>query len=80
MKSKDVIVFHRNGTPGMRFSLSSEAKKKLNRELRDENIRIAEERGLERVIHDKTIRLEVQLTPAQIRRKLRGGKHGKEDN
>lgn len=82
-----IIYFHRNGSPGMRFNLTPEKKKALNRKLRDENIRIAEERkrkGLAAVIascvdlntENSEQSTEIHLTPEQIRRKLRGGKRG----
>lgn len=76
---KDPIVyFHRNRVIGTRFSLSTEAKKKLNRKLRDENIQIAEERTREDLVDNFKESIQIQLTPAQIRRKLRGGKRGTE--
>jgi hypothetical protein len=80
MKSKDVIVFHRDGTPGMRFSLEKETRKKLTRKLRDENIRIAEERGREDLAENFKGSIEINLTPSEIREKLKGGKHGKKEN
>jgi len=80
MNKELIIYFHRNGKPGCRFSLNPEKKKKLTRELRDENIRIAEERGREDLIENFKESIEINLTPSQIRKKLKGGKHAKKEN
>lgn len=74
-----IIYFHRNGKPGMRFNLTPERKKELTRKLRDENIRIAEERGRDELVENFQESIKIDLTPAEIRDKLRGGNHGKQE-
>jgi hypothetical protein len=81
MMNKDpIIYFHRDGKPGFRFSLNPEKKRKLTQQLRDENIRIAEERGREDLAENFKGSIEINLTPSEIREKLKGGKHGKKEN
>lgn len=75
-----VIYFHRNGKPGCRFSMDPEKKRQLNRELRDENIRIAEVRGREELVENFQEAIDLGCTPTQIRKKLRGGQHGKKED
>ena len=72
-----IIYFHRDGNPGMRFSMSPERKKELTRQLRDENIRIAEERGRNELVENFKDSIKIDLTPAQIRTKLKGGSRGR---
>ena len=72
-----IIYFHRNGNPGMRSNLTPERRKELTRQLRDENIRIEAERGREELVENFKESIEINLTPAEIREKLKGGKHGR---
>lgn len=75
-----IAYFHRDGKPGMVINFTPEKKKELTRKLRDENIRIEEERGREELIENSRKPIKFNLTPAEIREKLRGGKHGKQKN
>lgn len=74
-----IAYFHRDGKPGMRFTLTPERRKELTRKLRDENIRIEEERGREELVENFKESIEIHLTPAEIREKLRGGKHERQE-
>ena len=72
-----IIYFHRDGNPGMRFNLTPERRKELTRKLRDENIQIEEERGREDLVENFKETVEIKLSPAEIREKLKGGKHAR---
>ena len=56
-----------------------ERRKELTRKLRDENIRIAEERAKEIPVDNSEESDNAHLTPSQIREKLKGGKHERQE-
>jgi len=64
---------------GVKIRLVTERKKALNRKLRDENIRISEERGREDLAGNSGESIKFNLTPAEIREKLRGGQRGRKE-
>ena len=62
---------------GVKTRLTPERKKALNRKLRDENIQIEEERGREDLVENFKETVEIKLSTAEIREKLKGGHHGR---
>lgn len=60
--------------------MNEETRKKLTLELRDANIRIFEERGSPTLRQDPGPTRKLNLTANEIRKKLRGGRHGKQKN
>lgn len=54
--------------------------REANRRLRDENIRIMEEKGRLELENDQEKGTDLNLTASQIRKKLRRVKHGKKQN
>lgn len=72
-----IPYFHRDGKPGMKINFTPEKKKELTRKLRDENILIEEERGRDDLVENSRGSIKFNLTPAEIREKLRGGRRGR---
>lgn len=74
---KQVNVSLRDFQSPVKTRLTPERRKELNRQLRDENIRIEEERGRDDLVDNSRDPVKFNLTPAEIREKLKGGKHGR---
>jgi len=69
MRLQDVIEFRKDGKSKSIFMTAK--LRKMNRRLRDENIRIMEKRGRPEFENDQEKVTDLNLTASQIRKKLR---------
>ena len=76
---KQVNVSLQNFQSPVKTRLTPARRKALNRKLRDENIRIEEERGREELVENSGKPIKFNLTPAEIREKLKGGYRGRQE-
>ena len=77
MRLQDSIEFRKDGKPKSIF-MTAELRKR-NKRLRDENIRISEERGRPNLEGNQEKGTDLNLTASQIRKKLRR-ENGKKQN
>jgi len=79
MRFQDAVEFRKDGKSKVVFMTAELGQRRRNSILRDQNIRIMEERGRPKLEDDQEKGTDLNLTASQIRKKLRR-KNAKKQN